>query len=148
MSDESPVFEKIPVRAGDLFTFRADRIAAFQGIEVVPHYHMMHELMWFRASTGSYTLGSEKFAIENNTLIFVPALMIHEMSIPEEENHSRYLLQFEKEWLDEYALASDTLQCGAVARWRRWRETMPIAWTCSLTGVANLMILPTRFFAR
>ena len=115
MSDESPVFEKIPVRAGDLFTFRADRIAAFQGIEVVPHYHMMHELMWFRSSTGSYTLGSEKFSIENNTLIFVPALMIHEMSIPEEENHSRYLLQFEKEWLDEYALASDTLQCGAVA---------------------------------
>jgi AraC-like DNA-binding protein len=115
MSDESPVFEKIPVRAGDLFTFRVDAISDFPGIEVVPHYHMMHELMWFRQSAGSFTIGSEKFAIENNTLIFVPALMIHEMSIPAQANQVRYLLQFEKEWLDEYALASDALHCGAMA---------------------------------
>lgn len=115
MSDESPVFEKIPVRAGDLFTFRVDAISDFQGIEVVPHYHMMHELMWFRQSAGSFTIGNERFAIENNTLIFVPALMIHEMIIPAQANHVRYLLQFEKEWLDEYALASDALHCGAMA---------------------------------
>ncbi|WP_333010449.1 helix-turn-helix transcriptional regulator [Kluyvera sichuanensis] len=115
MSDESPVFEKIPVRAGDLFTFRADAISDFQGIEVVPHYHMMHELMWFRQSTGSFTIGNEKLVIENNTLVFVPALMIHEMIIPAQMNHVRYLLQFEKEWLDEYALASDALHCGAMA---------------------------------
>lgn len=115
MSDESPVFEKIPVRAGDLFTFRVDAISDFQGIEVVPHYHMMHELMWFRQSAGSFTIGNERLAIENNTLIFVPALMIHEMIIPAQANHVRYLLQFEKEWLDEYALASDALHCGAVA---------------------------------
>lgn len=115
MSDESPVFEKIPVRAGDLFTFRVDAISDFRGIEVVPHYHMMHELMWFRHSVGSFTMGNEKLVLENNTLIFVPALMIHEMSIPEQANHVRYLLQFEKEWLDEYALASDALHCGAMA---------------------------------
>ena len=115
MSDESPVFEKIPVRAGELFTFRADALTDFQGIEVVPHYHMMHELMWFRRSAGSFIIGNEKFSIENNTLIFVPALMIHEMYIPAQTHHIRYLLQFEKEWLDEYALAADTLQCGAVA---------------------------------
>lgn len=115
MSDESPVFEKIPVRAGELFTFRSDAINDFKGIEVVPHYHMMHELMWFRSSTGDYTIGNEKFNIENNMLVFVPALMIHEMSIPPQSNHIRYLLQFEKEWLEEYALASDTLHCGAIA---------------------------------
>ncbi|MEF3100179.1 helix-turn-helix transcriptional regulator [Raoultella terrigena] len=115
MSDESPVFEKIPVRVGDLFTFRVDAVDDFPGIEVVPHYHMMHELMWFRKSVGSFTIGNEKLAIENNTLIYVPALMIHEMSIPAQANHVRYLLQFEKEWLEEYALASDALQCGAMA---------------------------------
>lgn len=115
MSDESPVFEKIPVRAGELFTFRADSINDFNGIEVVPHYHMMHELMWFRKSEGSFTLGNEKILIKNNTLIFVPALMIHEMSIPAQGQHVRYLLQFEKEWLEEYDIASDPMQCGAVA---------------------------------
>lgn len=115
MSDESPVFEKIPVRAGDLFTFRADVINNFKGIEVVPHYHMMHELMWFRKSSGNYTIGNEKFTLENNMLVFVPALMIHEMCIPAQQQHIRYLLQFEKEWLEEYDLASDTLPCGAVA---------------------------------
>lgn len=115
MSDESPVFEKIPVRTGELFTFRADSLNDFNGIEVVPHYHMMHELMWFRQSGGSFTLGSEKITIKNNSLVFVPALMIHEMSLPAQSQHVRYLLQFEKEWLEEYDLASDSLQCGAVA---------------------------------
>jgi len=115
VSDESPVFEKIPVRAGELFTFRADSLNDFNGIEVVPHYHMMHELMWFRQSEGSFTLGSEKIAINNNSLVFVPALMIHEMSLAAQPQHVRYLLQFEKEWLEEYDLASDALQCGAVA---------------------------------
>ena len=50
MSDESPVFEKIPVGAGELFTLRVDNINDFNGINVVPHFHMMDELMWFRES--------------------------------------------------------------------------------------------------
>ena len=82
MSDESPVFEKIPVGAGELFTLRVDNINDFNGINVVPHFHMMDELMWFRESEGSYSIGDEKFTVKNNTLIFVPALLIHEMTLP------------------------------------------------------------------
>ncbi|VUS80057.1 hypothetical protein SB6419_01201 [Klebsiella spallanzanii] len=82
MSDESPVFEKIPVGTGELFTLRVDNINNFNGINVVPHYHMMDELMWFRESGGSYSIGDEKFTIKNNTLVFVPALLIHEMTLP------------------------------------------------------------------
>ena len=82
MSDESPVFEKIPVGAGELFTLRVDNINDFNGINVVPHFHMMDELMWFRESEGSYSIGDEKFTIKNNTLVFVPALLIHEMTLP------------------------------------------------------------------
>lgn len=64
MSDESPVFEKIPVGAGELFTLRVDNINDFNGINVVPHFHMMDELMWFRESAGSYSIGDEKFTIK------------------------------------------------------------------------------------
>lgn len=97
MSDESPVFEKIPVGAGELFTLRVDNINDFNGINVVPHFHMMDELMWFRESEGSYSIGDEKFTIKNNTLVFVPALLIHEMTLPAAASHKRYLMQFEKE---------------------------------------------------
>lgn len=115
MSDESPVFEKIPVRTGELFTLRVDNINNFNGINVVPHYHMMDELMWFRDSAGSYVIGDEKFSIKNNTLVFVPALLIHEMAIPAAATHKRYLMQFEKEWLDGYDLSLTAAHCGAVA---------------------------------
>ncbi|MBC2620300.1 MULTISPECIES: helix-turn-helix domain-containing protein [Citrobacter] len=115
MSDESPVFEKIPVRTGELFTLRVDNINNFNGINVVPHYHMMDELMWFRDSAGSYSIGDEKFTIKNNMLVFVPALLIHEMVIPTATTHKRYLMQFEKEWLDGYDLSLTAAHCGAVA---------------------------------
>ena len=105
MSDESPVFEKIPVGAGELFTLRVDNINDFNGINVVPHFHMMDELMWFRESEGSYSIGDEKFTIKNNTLVFVPALLIHEMTLPAAASHKRYLMQFEKEWLEGYDLS-------------------------------------------
>ena len=108
MSDESPVFEKIPVGAGELFTLRVDNINDFNGINVVPHFHMMDELMWFRESEGSYSIGDEKFTVKNNTLIFVPALLIHEMTLPAAASHKRYLMQFEKESLP-------AAHCGAVA---------------------------------
>lgn len=71
MSDESPVFGKITVRARGLFTFQADAINSFQEIETVPYYHMLHELMWFWQSVGSFIIGNEKLVIENNMLIFV-----------------------------------------------------------------------------
>ena len=115
MSDESPVFEKIPVGAGELFTLRVDNINDFNGINVVPHFHMMDELMWFRESAGSYSIGDEKFTIKNNTLVFVPALLIHEMTLPAAASHKRYLMQFEKEWLEGYDLSLPAAHCGAVA---------------------------------
>ena len=52
--------------------------------------------MWFRESEGSYSIGDEKFTIKNNTLVFVPALLIHEMTLPAAASHKRYLMQFEK----------------------------------------------------
>ena len=115
MSDESPVFEKIPVGAGELFTLRVDNINDFNGINVVPHFHMMDELMWFRESEGSYSIGDEKFTIKNNTLVFVPALLIHEMTLPAAASHKRYLMQFEKEWLEGYDLSLPAAHCGTVA---------------------------------
>lgn len=71
--------------------------------------------MWFRESAGSYSIGDEKFTIKNNTLVFVPALLIHEMTLPAAASHKRYLMQFEKEWLEGYDLSLPAAHCGAVA---------------------------------
>lgn len=114
MSDAHPVFEKIPVHIGELFTLRADKHENFPGLTVVPHYHMMYELMWFRYSSGQFTIGGESFHIKNNTLVFVPALMIHDLSLEKSPTHLRYLLQFEKDWLDEFMISSAVCQRGAV----------------------------------
>lgn len=115
MSDASPVFEKIPVGTGEQFTLRVDKCKNFNGITVMPHYHMMGELMWFRESAGSYSIGDETFSIKNNTLVYVPALLIHEMSIPAAASHQRYLMQFENAWLESYDLSLCAVHCGAVA---------------------------------
>ncbi|MCS6052614.1 hypothetical protein LNO13_06255 [Klebsiella variicola subsp. variicola] len=64
MSDESPVFEKIPVGAGELFTLRADNINYFNGINVVPHFHMMDELMWFRESGEAIPLATKNLPLK------------------------------------------------------------------------------------
>ncbi|MFM2481821.1 AraC family transcriptional regulator [Celerinatantimonas sp. YJH-8] len=104
MSDDCPIFEKIPVRVGELFTLRVDDYHCFRGLTVEPHYHMMFEIMWFRRSTGTFSIGNEKYTIKNNTLIFVPALMVHDMDLAAGEDHLRYLLQFEENYLDEYGI--------------------------------------------
>ncbi|PWW08104.1 helix-turn-helix transcriptional regulator [Mangrovibacter plantisponsor] len=101
MSDDRPVYENIPVRPGELFTLRCDNIPHFAGLDVVTHFHLMFEIMWFRRSSGTFTLGNEQFQIKNNTLVFVPALLLHDMQLDAGDNHLRYLLQFESVWLDD-----------------------------------------------
>lgn len=114
MSDVGPVFEKIPVPVGGLFTLRADNHEFFSGLTVIPHYHMMHELMWFKEASGTFTIAGERFTLRNATLVFVPALMIHDLTIEPQQNHSRYLLQFEKEWIDDFLLCPSVTQRGVL----------------------------------
>ncbi len=116
MSDDRPVYENIPVGIGELFTLRVDSFVAFPGLTVIPHYHLMFEVMWFRRAAGAFTLQSEKFTLRDNTLVFVPALVTHDMQLNAGHDHLRYLLQFEAGWLDALGIpASQELAAYSLA---------------------------------
>ena len=101
MSDELPIYEIIGTPITDSYNFRQDKITDFIGCNAVPHYHFMHEVMWFRKSCGIFTINNKEYEIKNNTLIFVPALMIHDMLLFSQQHHDRYLLQFEPYFLQQ-----------------------------------------------
>ncbi|MCS3431427.1 AraC family transcriptional regulator [Klebsiella sp. BIGb0407] len=101
MSDERPIYEIIGTPVTELYNFRRDKINDFIGCYAVPHYHFMHEVMWFRESCGVFTINNKEYEIKNNTLIFVPALMIHDMLLFSESQHDRYLFQFEPYFLQQ-----------------------------------------------
>lgn len=101
MSDEHPIYEIINSPITELYNFRQEIINDFIGCEAVPHYHFMHEIMWFRKSCGIFTINNKEYEIKDNTLIFVPALMIHDMLLFSEQYHERYLFQFEPYFIQQ-----------------------------------------------
>ncbi|WP_037430822.1 helix-turn-helix transcriptional regulator [Serratia plymuthica] len=104
MSDAGPIYEHIPVPTGRAFTLRRDDSTHFVGLSIATHFHLMYEVMWFPAARGSFTIGNETYFIKNNTLIFIPALLCHEMQLEPQQDHLRYLLQFEVQWLQNCAI--------------------------------------------
>ncbi len=48
--------------------------------------------MWFHKAQGSYSIGSEKFAIKDNTLIYVSPLVLHDMALEYTDDHERFSL--------------------------------------------------------
>lgn len=101
MSDTNPVFENIKISCDLDSTFRLDEFKFFLGLDIDAHFHFMSEIMWFKTAQGTFSINNQKFTIKNNTLIYIPALSIHDMKLLECQDHKRFLLQFEESWLDE-----------------------------------------------
>ncbi len=101
MSDEHPIYEIIPVLTGELYTLVEDDILKFNGCDVIPHYHFMNEIMWFRRAEGLFSINDDQYKIKDNTLIFVPALVIHDMFLSPQSDHLRYLFQFEADFIND-----------------------------------------------
>jgi AraC-like DNA-binding protein len=101
MSDENPIFENIRLFCDQRSAFRLDECDGFDGLDIETHFHIMYEVMWFRCAKGSFAINNQDFQIKNNTLIYIPALFIHDMRLERDERHRRFLLQFEEEWLEK-----------------------------------------------
>lgn len=101
MSDENPIFENIKVFCDQRSAFRLDEFESFSGLDIETHFHIMYEVMWFRSASGTFAINNQNFQIKNNTLVYVPALFIHDMRLSQSEHHKRFLLQFEEEWLEK-----------------------------------------------
>ncbi len=101
MSDEHPIYEIIPVLTGELYTLVEDDVLKFNDCDVIPHYHFMNEIMWFRRSDGLFSINDNQYKIKDNTLIFVPTLVIHDIFLSPQPNHLRYLFQFENDFINE-----------------------------------------------
>lgn len=110
MSDRYPTFENIPVMPGEKFTLRQDRFAQFSGLYVETHFHMMNEIMWFRRAGGSFVIKDNAYPIRNNTLVYIPTLFMHEMTLEPGHGHLRYLLQYEESWLEDIRLPVQPIQ--------------------------------------
>lgn len=88
-------FEKIETTLGVDYMLRAREGVPEEGVYIRPHMHFQHEIMWFHKSEGSYSIGSEKFTIKNNTLIYISPMVLHDMELTYTENHERFLLQYD-----------------------------------------------------
>ncbi|MBN6046729.1 helix-turn-helix transcriptional regulator [Citrobacter sp. ku-bf4] len=92
-------FEKLETKTGLDFILRAREKVPEKGMYVKPHVHFEHEIMWFRKAKGSYCIGREKFRIEDNTLIYVSPLVLHDMELEFTGDHERYILQYDRAML-------------------------------------------------
>lgn len=88
-------FEKIDTTIGFDYMLRAREGVPEKGVYIRPHMHLEHEIMWFHKADGSYTIGSEKFNLKNNTLIYVSPLVLHDMELAFTDDHERFLLQYD-----------------------------------------------------
>ncbi|GEM_PF-467925 len=101
MRDDYPIYENIILENKALYFLKRYQITDYRS-EVIPsHYHLMYELMWFEQGQGSFTFNSECYAITDRTLVFIPALVSHELQLEAGAEHKRYLLQFESELIDK-----------------------------------------------
>lgn len=87
-------FEKIETTQGTDYMLRAREAVPEKGVYIRPHVHLEYEVMWFRRAEGFYSIGSEKFKLRDNTLVFVGPMILHDMELAFTDNHERFLLQY------------------------------------------------------
>lgn len=109
-------FERLETKTGLDFILRAREKVPEKGMYIKPHVHFEHEIMWFRKAKGSYCIGREKFRIEDNTLIYVSPLVLHDMELEFTGDHERYILQYDRAMLSnlQYLLPVLEPQIGVV----------------------------------
>lgn len=86
-------FENIHLPATTHFGCRHYQLRADQQFKIEPHFHLMYELMWFREIAGGVTIGDQHVELTDNTLLFVPSLMVHELTTGP-VRHDFFLLQY------------------------------------------------------
>ncbi|MGS2873702.1 helix-turn-helix transcriptional regulator [Enterobacter huaxiensis] len=110
-------FEKLETNAGLNYILRAREGVPDKGMVIKPHVHFEHEIMWFYKARGSYSIGREKFNIQNNTLVYVSPLTLHDMELDFSSDHERFILQYEHTVLThlKYPLPTLDPHVGVVA---------------------------------
>ncbi|KNC91702.1 helix-turn-helix transcriptional regulator [Trabulsiella odontotermitis] len=110
-------FEKLETQTGLDFILRAREGVPENGMYIKPHVHLEHEIMWFYKASGSYSIGREKFNIQNNTLIYVSPLTLHDMELAFTSDHERFILQYDHTVLShlKYPLPAMEPHIGIVA---------------------------------
>lgn len=88
-------FERIETTVGVDYMLRSREGVPAKGVYIRPHVHFEHEVMWFHKAEGFYSIGSEKFNIRNNTLVFVSSMILHDMELSFTDDHERFLLQYD-----------------------------------------------------
>lgn len=93
---EDHFFENLETSTELDYVLRAGEGVPEEGLEIKPHMHLEHEIMWFHKAQGSYSIGSEKFAIKDNTLIYISPLVLHDMALEFTCDHERFLFQYDR----------------------------------------------------
>lgn len=94
MSHTDRFYEKIDTALGADYMLRAGEGVPENGVAIRPHVHLEHEIMWFRRARGAFSIGSEKFSLQDNTLVFVGSMVLHDMELEYSGDHQRFLLQY------------------------------------------------------
>lgn len=110
-------FEKLETQTGLDFILRAREGVPEKGMYIKPHVHLEHEIMWFYKASGSYSIGREKFKIQDNTLIYVSPLTLHDMELAFTDDHERFILQYDHTVLShlKYPMPAMEPHTGVVA---------------------------------
>lgn len=104
MRDDNPIYENIILSDHRLFYLQKYVLPDYAG-EVIPsHFHFMPEIMWFRQAGGSFTINGDCYPLKDNTLVYIPPLIPHELQLDAAALHYRYLLQLEDDLLTGLAV--------------------------------------------
>ncbi|WP_220718436.1 helix-turn-helix transcriptional regulator [Agarivorans litoreus] len=96
-------FENIHLPQGKSYYLRRFHIIDEPSLGIPTHFHMLCELMLFKKIKGQVGIGGQSIELNDNSLVFVPSLAMHEMEMQGEEREFS-LLQFQRYLYSELAL--------------------------------------------
>ena len=96
-------FENIHLPQGKSYYLRRFHFIDEPKLEIPTHFHMLGEIMLFKTINGQLGIDGQSMDLNNNALVFIPSLAMHEMEMRGEEREFS-LLQFQRYLLNELSL--------------------------------------------
>ncbi|MEE1675571.1 AraC family transcriptional regulator [Agarivorans aestuarii] len=96
-------FENIHLPQGKSYYLRRFHIIDEPSLEIPTHFHMLGEIMLFKKIKGQVGIDGQTIELNDNALVFIPSLAMHEMEMRGDEREFS-LLQFQRYLYSELAL--------------------------------------------
>ncbi|WP_237059366.1 helix-turn-helix transcriptional regulator [Microbulbifer sediminum] len=140
-------YENVDLPVGQSVRVAHYRFPAGHALEIAPHFHGLLEVMVFVRARGHAMLDGERYEIEPGSVLFLPSLAVHELSL-EGVDQDFFLLQFRPGLLDGEEPEADLQRfapfLGRVDDQNLGRLAVLLDWCCDINEEPSQLALCDR----